>query len=509
MDRTVTWLETIVANVGGGHYREETLEGRTHLVVNGAILAEDVIEGNQGPIFYPDVENAAAVPQWDHMPIVLDHPASGSARTVEYLNANKLGVVLNTAHDAKARKVRPEFWFDKDRTKELAPTIYEKILNKQPVETSSGLKMALVLKPGKFNNKEYAGVATKQQPDHVAVLPKTVGAYSVAMGGGIFANAAPDLDTGTRTVLARTLAHCLNSVSPGETEGFVLNELSFDQIFCQLAKKLSAQYGEPGRYWDGWLESVYPTYVVFADGKGKTWKQEYTASDSGVTLTGKAVEVVRTVSYTPVTNAAPANVTNQKETQTVDKTTIIDDLVKNQGYAEADKAWMNKLEADELKQLPSKKVVANTAATVPPPPPTPAPAVTLQQLVANADPATQAVFADMVSTHNAEKAKLVEKITKAPGNTFRAEDLGNMAVQNLRMIAGLIPDAPVQNAAGFNLAYPLQPAFGGIGGPISGLIPVANQGGTQANNAAPQVPVLSLPTADSYLGTGGQAAAAK
>lgn len=493
-----SWIETIVANIGGGHYREEMLEGRPHLVVNGAILGEDVIDGNRGPIFYPDEENAAAVPQWDHMPIVLDHPASGSARTVSYLNENKVGVILNTAHDAKAKKVRPEFWFDKERTRELAPAVLDNILNRRPVETSSGLKMGLENKAGEFNGKKYNGVSRRQQPDHVAVLPKSVGAYSVAMGGGIFANAAPDLDTETRAVLARTLAHCLNAVNPGDT--LVVNELSFDQVSCRLAKALSGTHGEKGRYWDGWIEAVYSSYVVFYDGKGKVWRQEYTASDAGVTLTGKAVEVVRTVSYEPVTNAAPdKTVTNQQETQTVDKTAIITDLVTNQGYAETDKVWLNKLEAAELKQLPSKKPVNNAAPPIVPAPLPPD--TTLAGLVKNADPATQAFFTDLLQTHNAEKVRLVEKITKAPGNQFKPEDLlaPTFPIQNLRMIASLVPDAQVNNAAppvpgafGLNqILTPINPAaLGMFGAPPPAAGQVNNAG--QTNNAV-QVPTLGLP----------------
>lgn len=491
-----SWLETIVANIGGGHYREEMLEGRPHLVVNGAILGEDVIEGNRGPIFYPDDENAAAVPQWDHMPIVLDHPTTGSARTVSYLNASKVGVVLNTAHDTKAKKVRPEFWFDKERTKELAPTVYENILNKRPVETSSGLFMGLDQSAGTFNGKPYTGVARKQRPDHVAVLPNKVGAYSVAMGGGIFANSAPDVDTETRTILARTLAHRLNGVNQGES--LVVNELSFDQVSCRLAKALASTYGEKGRYWDGWIEAVFSAYVVFYDGKGKTWKQEYTASDSGVTLSGKAVEVVRTVEYEPVDGAEDDNedaVSNSsRESQTVDKTQIITDLVTNQGYAETDKVWMNKLEPAELKLLPSKKPApqVNNAATPPA-----GGTLTLAQLVANSSPSDQAMYADMQATYNAEKVKLVDKISKAPGNRFRPEDLATFPVQNLRMIADLIPDAPVNNAA-FNpigglgsVLTPITPAqLGFMGAPAPSPQQVNNAG---VNNGAPTVPVLGLP----------------
>ncbi len=491
------WLETIVANIGG-HYREEKLEGRDHLVVSGAILGEEVIEGNRGPIFYPDDENSAVTNAWDHMPIVIDHPTTGSARVQSYLNDNKLGVILNTTHDSKAKKITPEFWFDKDRTQALAPVVYENILNKRPIETSSGLFMSLRLQGGVHNGKKYEGVSTKQRPDHVAVLPNKVGAYSVAMGGGIFANAAPELDTETRTVLARTLAHSLNAVNGG----LILNEMSFDQITSKIAKALSATYGEKGRYWDGWIEGVYPTYVVFYDGKGKCWKVEYTNSDSGVALTGKAVEVVRTVSYEPVANAASGDpVSNaSQETETMDKTTIINDLVTNQGYAETDKVWMNKLEATELKLLPSKKPVVNAAPVVPVTQPVAAPIpvgapVTLNQLVANASPDVQGMFADMQATYNAEKTKLVEKITKAPGNQFRAEDLTQMPVQNLRMMAALIPEpAPVNNAAagpgGFlNLNMPLTPMTPNLLGAV-GSAPIVNTAG----GTAPAPQLLPLPT---------------
>lgn len=360
-------LERITINIGGGKVRKEKLEGRDHLVVPTVLLMEQVLNGSSGPIFYPHDENKKAVAAWNAMPIVVNHPEIDgtpvSARTPDVLNSRKVGVVLNAAADDATKKVKAECWFDEALLKATDVRIYNNVLKEVPTESSTGLFLNLDPVSGKFGDQPYNGVARDQNPDHLAVLPDKVGALSIKMGGGLFANAEKEPES-HQQVQQRTAENALKAVGIE----FVGNELSFNTTTRQLSDILARTHGEKGRYWDGWVEDVFSDHVIFRD-RGKTWRQDYTANDKGVSLKGSAVEVVRTVSYTP---AATANAAGpNQETKQMDRTAKINSLIGN-GYAEADREWLSKLDDTALANI--KPVTANAAATSPPPP---APTVTL------------------------------------------------------------------------------------------------------------------------------------
>lgn len=396
-------LERITINIGGGKVRKEKLEGRDHLVVPTVLLMEQVLNGSAGPIFYPHAENKKAVAAWNHMPIVVNHPEVDgtpvSARSPDELNSRKVGVVLNSEADDATKKVKAECWFDVDRLKATDVRIYNNVLKEIPTESSTGLFLNADPVKGKFGDASYDHVARDQNPDHLAVLPDKVGALSIKMGGGLFAN-SEKLPEACQAVQQRTAENALKAVGIE----FVGNELSFNTVTRHLSDILARNHGEKGRYWEGWVEDVFGDHVIFRD-KGKTWRQDYTANDKGVSLKGSAVEVVRTVSYTP---AAAANAAGHStESKTMDRTAKIASLIGN-GYAEADRVWLDKLDDATLANI--KPVTANAAATPPP-----APTVTLPTANGNVVVTREAILAalpaDEVAVLNYGKQQLAQQRT--------------------------------------------------------------------------------------------------
>lgn len=449
-------LERIVLNVGGKKPRREFLEGRPHLVAPARILKEGVLNGSGGPGFYPHDENKKNFTAWNHMPIVIDHPdvdgSPVSARSPDVLNSRKIGIVLNAVANDTEKAIDVECWFDEDLTKKLDKRVYKKVSNGEGLECSTGLHLnADTGSKGEFGDAKvkYDWTARDQNPDHLAALPDKVGALSLEAGGGIFHNAEKEPEA-CAIVQKRTAENALKAVGIE----FVGNELSFNTISRFLSDSLSTTHGEKGRYWDGWVQDVFSDHVVFSDGKGKTMKQSYTANDKGITLVGKPVEVVRTVTYQPVGNAAPGDTQEQK----MDRTAKINSLIGN-GYAETDRAALEKLDDATLALI---KPVTNAAPASPPPPP-PAPAgngsltpLTREQAIAILPPDMVAVLNFGQQTIDRTRALMVNSL-KSLGtrNPYSDEYLNKLPPEQLEALCKLAGVGPGQTGA---------PAAGGVPG---------------------------------------------
>jgi hypothetical protein len=132
---------------------------------------------------------------------------------------------------------------------------------------------------------------------------------------------------------------------------FVGNALSFNTITRQLSDVLSAAHGEKGRYWDGYVQEVFTDHVIFSDGK-KSMRQNYSASDKGVSLVGNPVEVVRVVSYQPVATANAADDLIQKEqSQMFEREKHLTAIFAANTYTDAEKEAIKKFSDDQLKLI--------------------------------------------------------------------------------------------------------------------------------------------------------------
>ncbi len=181
--------ENITFNVGGNSnpkVRFEMWNGKKHLVVPVVMIYEGVHAGSNGPLFYPRNEIEATYKQWENMPITLRHPSDASGDPVSashpgILDKTGLGTVRNVRHDSK---LRAEAWFDDQRLERITPEVKKNLLANKHVEVSTGLYTDNTDEMGLWKGKAYKAVARNYKPDHLAVLPDTVGACSVADGCG-------------------------------------------------------------------------------------------------------------------------------------------------------------------------------------------------------------------------------------------------------------------------------------------------------------------------------------
>jgi hypothetical protein len=358
-------------NLAAAKVRREQLEGRDHLVVPAAMLAEGAWTGEYGTFMYPAAELKKSVSLWDHKPVVVYHPKKDgqavSACDPAVINTQKVGVILNTRFDEKAKKLRAEVWIDEARCKEIDPRVLDAVNKKQLSEVSTGLTMMsdetegewVHNVSGKEKKKKFQGTASDYQPDHLAILPDQIGAFKVADGGGLLqVNTSGEVIGSLTTVVEaarqaasrgpRALKKYLRSV-------FAANALSFSDIRQKLYELLAAAYGEKGKSWYGDIVDIFPDYCVFCTyGEGRTgvmYRQDYTTTGDVVALSGEAVQVQRATEYVAVNAAGERHQENS-----VEKKVMIDALIANSDgvYTEADRPDLDKWEVPRLTKAHAK-----------------------------------------------------------------------------------------------------------------------------------------------------------
>jgi hypothetical protein len=166
--------------------RYEQLEGKQHAVVPMVMLVEGVLNGSQGPLFYPAKEIQRSVAAWNGRPVVVYHPdfyGGGIAGNPDVFNRQKVGTIFNAKY-ANGRLVA-EAWIDIERADQVDGRVLDSIRSNRMMELSTGLFTDRDDRTGAFNGRNYDGIATNYRPDHLALLPDTSGACSLADGCGL------------------------------------------------------------------------------------------------------------------------------------------------------------------------------------------------------------------------------------------------------------------------------------------------------------------------------------
>lgn len=176
---------SVVSNISG-RIRREKLNDREHLVAPLTLIVPGVLSGSKGPLFYPPSELAKDPTAWDHIPMTIGHPKVNgqdvSARDPAILNQYGVGYVFHAKHNGK---LTAEGWFDVEKTRRLDSRILSALERGEPIELSTGLFTDDEPTAGTYNGREYKFIARNYRPDHLAILPDTRGACSIADGCGV------------------------------------------------------------------------------------------------------------------------------------------------------------------------------------------------------------------------------------------------------------------------------------------------------------------------------------
>lgn len=154
------------------------------------MICEGVLNGSQGPLFYPSDEIARSVPHWNARAVVVYHPSmaqsGGSAGHPDVFTSQRVGSVFNARMDRN--RLLAEAWIDEQRAFAVDQRVIHAILQGKTMELSTGLFSDYDDVPGTWNGKRYIATARNYRPDHLALLPDQVGACSIADGAGFIRN---------------------------------------------------------------------------------------------------------------------------------------------------------------------------------------------------------------------------------------------------------------------------------------------------------------------------------
>lgn len=275
--------------------RHETRDGVDFLVVPAVILVEGVLNG----ALLTAEEFGEFVDTWNDVPVPLYHPQSDgqyvSARDLNTQDAWVIGRFYNASLDGQ--KLRGEFWIDTGKAERLGAEAQEAIRMLEagePVEVSTGYFCDEEPAEGEFGGVAYHAIQRNLRPDHVALLPHSIGACSWQDGCG-----APRVNTAQKD----------NEVAmTGKT--LVALEISLDERLRRIYQAWDQHMAEVRSPDDGWyfVLEAYDDRIVVAGDKGRYWQYPYTETDGGVVF-GDPVEVERT--YAPIS-------AQQKQTGDVD-----------------------------------------------------------------------------------------------------------------------------------------------------------------------------------------------
>lgn len=437
-------MERIICNIGSSPTRKEVFEGRNYIVAPAVMAAEGVINGSQGPLYYPKEDLSKTPVIWNHKPIVIDHPMKDgkgiSACDPVIMESRKVGMLLNTIWDGK---LKTECWFEEEKTKKVEPRILEALEKNQKMEVSTGLFTDNEVKEGEFNGVKYTAIVRNIRPDHLAILPNTIGAFSIAMGGGLLAN-----EEGKPVIKQEEIRDIFQAIRASKLlmanamGTITLNHgLNYRDIYSQLNKAHESGNNVMGSKNYGWVEDIYTDSYVYYE-NGSYYKDGYSVkSDMAVQPEGK-----------------PAEVKKHSEYRTLDgKTAGTISVMNEKGNTVADNV---------VPPVVTPPVITPPVVNKP---------MTLQEYINNAPPEIRCFLEEGIAMAAAEKEKLIGVITSNAANIFTKEALAVKQPGELRAIAALA-----------QVAAPARtPIYNGAGG-----VPPVNN--TMSGNTAPQAP-LSIP----------------
>lgn len=320
-------MEIVIANLSG-KVRRAKRSGRDYLVAPITMIVPGVLDGSDGPLYYPPEELGANPSDWNGMPIVLEHPVVNgipvSARTPEILDQSGMGEILNTNFHSS---LISEGWFDIESTRRVSLPTFLDLVEGRKIEVSTGLGAIqdTVSGSGTHNGRPYKAIARRYKPDHLAVLRNGKGACSIYDGCGVLAN-----------------------------------QPSHSQLRMQLYKLLESMYSKPqtpSQMMMGYSETLYPSIVDVFDKyfvyevDGKLYKLNYVTDlrTDLVTLKDEApTEVSRRVSYKPVSNSGEdmSKLTDNQKKEHVDY------IVANCD------CWKGDKDKDILNGFPDEKILS-------------------------------------------------------------------------------------------------------------------------------------------------------
>lgn len=351
-------LHSVATN--GYNIREETLDGKKHLVVPVVMMVEGVHSGSHGPILHQGVELARITEAWNGIPVTIAHPTADgqnvSANSPSVLDSTAVGRIFNAHYD---NGLKAEAWIDLEKIESRSPTALAYIRSGRPLEVSVGVFNDTEITEGEWNGETYEAIASNYRPDHLALLPGERGACSWEDGCGIRANKEGGIMPDDLLQVLKDLNKQGYVVSP------IVNEQGYRELTGLLQTKLNAMDNDERVYY---LEEVYADhfiYSVHSRGPGgiTLFKRGYSLTSNEVEWDETPVEVRKTVDYVTMSGMIRTKASINKKVKEMDVNSTpcceakVDALIANAQthWTAEDKEWLLAQESTVIEKLSPKE----------------------------------------------------------------------------------------------------------------------------------------------------------
>ena len=420
---------SLVSNLVG-LVRNEILEGRPYLAVPMVMMKEGVLNGSDGPLLYTS-EELAKVPQvWNTKPVVVQHPTfngkSLSACDPDVLEKYRVGMIMNTSWDGQ--RLKAEAWLEPSRLEAVDSRVLNAVQKGEMMEVSTGLFSEIEPKSGVFKGRHYKGVVRNLRPDHLAILPDSIGACSIADGAGLMRNSRKEMEL------------ILNSFG-------INRDAAHDKVRLLLRNAASAELGESFDF----IENVFDTTFIYKTNEG-LWQRNYSLQGDKAILEDFPIRVEKKVTYVALVNEEQGK--NKMKNEIKNNKSIVEELLSNGVWTEEDREFLEGLSEGQL-----SKIMNMVKTTVTPSiPPTEEKKEEIEEEVKQVDNTEQVkapsdylealpaeireVLNEALTTQAEQKAKLIESIVANKKNILSKEQLATLKMTELKAMAALAQEEP-------------------------------------------------------------------
>lgn len=419
-DISVNSMEHLTFNISGRVRREE-LQGKQYLVVPMTLIVPGVLNGSMGPLFYSRNEINKDPQIWNGVPIVVNHPIDNAsknhigARDPDVLNRVGIGQIFRAEG---GDKLKAEGWFDIEATRKVAPEILANVQAGKRIELSTGLFTDNIKAEPEatFNGVPYDAIATNFRPDHLAILPDSVGASSLADGAGVNVNSQYGGGQMPLTKDRRT-------------------EITVDLTTNCEAWKADGDNDILDTFSDKKLTALHNQHTTLISNTEPTEPTEEPVEDKPIENKGKAKNA----------QDEDGDVVTEKDMEGIDNK---GDEAKNNLHGASDEELVAEIGRRKKKNKKTTKNSSNEEPDMATNTEAPKP-LTNEEWLASAPEDIRSVVQNSLNWDADQKADLIKGIIENSKNPYTEDELKGMRLDDVRKVAALAIEEPAQPVANY------------------------------------------------------------
>lgn len=346
---------------------------KEYISVPVVMMVPGVHEGSMGAMLHTEENLQANTGQWNGKPVVIYHPQDEEGN---YISANseeviKVGSIVNARYD---NGLKAELQLDVSVLSTISPETLVLIDNNQPVEVSIGAFSQTVAEVGVYEatGEQYVAKTTAYIADHLAILPKAVGACSQTDGCGIRAYQQKGNQINKEGGNNMELKDALKELRAAGLEVLHL-QVNEEGLLARVETIRNYVYSMDSEWTSCHVREVYDSSFIYeksfrrngAPKPNKLYKQDYTIAEDGSLVTdSEPIEVMAKTEYMPIVANQTETITKKKGEQEMNTPCCpqkVEELIVNAAakFTAEDRGWLQSFTEEQLEKVTPKALQVN------------------------------------------------------------------------------------------------------------------------------------------------------